>query len=152
MKTISKSKKSTSPVNEAKYQRLWDEMKRVSHEALASATPPTPMVVGSPSTPLGNDVDPNQKMWYVADGVCGFAWVVLDSGRTGFSQWIMKKGYGSKHYQWGGGYKGVSIWLHSREGFAETRQSLQLKQQVCGKVAAYLRSEGVSAHYESRID
>jgi hypothetical protein len=64
----------------------------------------------------------------------------------------MKKGYGSKHYQWGGGYKGVSIWPNARYGFAETRQSLQLKEQVCRKIADYLRSEGVSAYSESRID
>ena len=152
MTMTKKSTKSTSAKNEAKYERLWRGMQRVSHKALANATPPTPMIVGSPSTPLGNDVDPNQKMWYVADGVCGFAWVVLDSGRTGFAQWIMKKGYGSKHYQWGGGYKGVSIWPNARYGFAETRQSLQLKEQVCGKIAAYLRSEGISAYSESRID
>lgn len=144
-KTISRS-------NEVKYERLWREMQRVSHEALAQATPPTPMIVGSPSTPLGNDVDPNQKTWYVADGVCGFGWVVLGSGRTGFAQWLMKKGYGSKHYQWGGGYKGVSVWPHARDGFAETRQSLQLKQQVCAKIAEYLRSEGFDAWSESRID
>lgn len=150
--TMTTTKRPASSKNEANYERLWRGMQRVSHEALATATPPTPMIVGSPSTPLGNDVDPNQKTWFVADGVCGFAWVVLDSGRTGFAQWIIKKGYGSKHYQWGGGYKGVSIWPNSNRGFAETRQSLQLKEQVCRKIADYLRSEGVSAYSESRID
>jgi hypothetical protein len=149
MKTRSKTQSATSV---ARYEQLWNGMKRVSHEALATATPPTPMIVGSPTTPLGNDIDYTKKTWFVADGVCGFAWVVLESGRTGFAKWIVEKGYGSKHYQWGGGYKGVSIWPSSREGFAETRQSLELKQQVCAKIAEYLRSEGIPAYYESRID
>jgi hypothetical protein len=151
--TTTKSKiKKTSPKNEANYLRIWKEMQRISHVALANATPPTPMIVGSPSTPLGNDVDPTKKMWYVSDGVCGFGWVVLGSGRTGFAQWLLKNKYGSKHYQWGGGYKGVSIWPSARDGFAETRQSLQLKEQVCSEIAKYLRSEGFDAWSESRID
>lgn len=148
MKTRSRTQSATSV---AKYERLWAEIQRVSHEALAKATPPTPMIVGSPTTPLGNDIDYTKKTWFVADGVCGFAWVVLESGRTGFAQWLLKKGYGHKEYQWGGGYKGVSFWC-SGAGFPETRQSLELKQQVCRAVARYLNEQGIPAYSNSRID
>ena len=150
---MTKSKtKTPSATSVAKYERLWRELQRVSHEALATAKAPTPMIVGSPTTPLGNDIDYSKQTWYVADGVCGFAWVVLESGRTGFAQWLLKNGYGHKEYQWGGGYKGVSFWPHARYGFAETRQSLELKQQVCGKMAEYLRSQGIPAYVNSRMD
>ncbi len=141
-----------SASNEVKFQNIWQEMKRVSHEALATAKAPTPMIVGTPTTPLGNDIDYNKQTWFVADGVCGFAWVVLDSARSGFARWLVANGHASKHWVQGVGYRGVSIWLHDRDGFAPTRQSLQLKQQVCGKVAAYLRSQGIQAFMESRID
>mgnify|MGYP003656086396 CR=1 FL=1 len=42
---------------------------------------PTPIVVGSPSTPLGNDVDPTQQTWFVEGGVCGFASIVIKPAR-----------------------------------------------------------------------
>ena len=143
--------KSIAKSSVAKYEKLWGEIQRVSHEALATATPPRPMIVGSPSTPLGNDVDPNQKQWFVADGVCGFAWVVIDSGRGGFAQWLLKNERGHKNYSWGG-YKGVAIRDWARFGFADTRQSLQLKEQVAGAIARYLRSQGIACHVESRMD
>ena len=36
---------------------------------------PTPMVVGTPTTPLGDDIDYTKDTYYVADGMCGFAWI-----------------------------------------------------------------------------
>ena len=44
-------------------------------KARASECVPTPMVVGSPTTPLGSDIDYDKKTYYVADGICGFAWI-----------------------------------------------------------------------------
>lgn len=136
----------------AKYESLWNELKRVAHEAYANATPPTPMIVGTPTTPLGNDIDYSKQTWYVADGVCGFASVVLDSGRSGFAKWLVANGYAGKHWVVGLGYRGISFWANSRDGFPETRQSLQLKEQVCGAIARHLQSKGISAWVESRID
>ena len=36
---------------------------------------PTFMVVGTPTTPLGDDIDYSKDTYYVADGMCGFAWI-----------------------------------------------------------------------------
>ena len=149
MTTITKSK--ISVANQRKFEQIWRDLQRVSHEALAKATPPTPMVVGSPTTPLGNDIDYSKQTWYVADGVCGFAWVVVPNGRSGFAKWIIETGKGYKNYQWGGGYKGVQFWVDGK-GFAQTRQSLQLKEQVAGVVSNYLTSIGIEAYAGSRID
>ena len=33
------------------------------------------MVVGTPTTPLGDDIDYTKETYYVADGMCGFAWI-----------------------------------------------------------------------------
>ena len=33
---------------------------------------PNPMVVGTPTTPLGDDIDYSKDTYYVADGMCGF--------------------------------------------------------------------------------
>ena len=138
------------------FPALFEELKQVSHKALAEAPVPTPIIVGSPSTPLGTDVDPNQKTWYHADGVCGFATVVLESGRTGFAQWILKerpKGekLGSKWWT-SGRYKGVGLYTFARYGFADIGQSYEKNRYVAGRIAAHLRSKGIEAWVDSRID
>jgi hypothetical protein len=149
MTTTKKAK--VSVANQRKFEQIWLDLQRVSHEALAKATPPTPMIVGSPSTPFGNDIDYSKKTYFVADGVCGFAWVVVPNGRSAFAKWILETGKGYKHYQWGGGYKGVQFWVDGK-GFAQTRQSLQLKEQVARGVSQHLNAIGIEAYADSRID
>ena len=34
----------------------------------------SPMIVGSPSTPLGNDIDYSKKTYFVEGGVLWFCW------------------------------------------------------------------------------
>jgi len=138
------------------FPALFEELKQVSHKALAECPAPTPMIVGSPSTPLGTDVDPNQKTWFVEGGVCGFATVVLDSGRTGFAQWVLKqrpKGekLGSKWWS-NGRTKGVGLYTFERYGFADTGQSYERKRFVASRMAAHLRSKGIGAWVDARID
>lgn len=149
MTTVTKSK--ISVANQRKFEKIWRDLQDVSFQALAKATPPTPMIVGSPTTPLGNDIDYSQKTYFVSDGVCGFAWVVIPNGRSGFAKWILETGKGYKHYQWGGGYKGVQFSV-SGKGFAETRQSLELKEQLAGAMVQYLRGIGIEAYGDSRMD
>ena len=45
--------------------------------AAAEAAVPTPMIVGTPTTPLGNDIDFKKQTYFVSEGVCGFAWVKI---------------------------------------------------------------------------
>ena len=135
----------------AKYEKLFNELKRVSHEALASAPQPTPMIVGSPSTPLGSDVDPNQKTWFVEGGICGFANVVIDSGRIGFAQWLLKSNFGNKAWQWGG-YKGVTLYSFARYGFANAGQSYERNVFIAQQMAKYLNAQGIKCHVDARID
>ena len=49
----------------------------------SNACTPTPMVVGEPTTPLGNDIDYTKETWLVNDGVCGFAWINIKSKEVG---------------------------------------------------------------------
>ena len=42
----------------------------------------TPMIVGSPSTPFGSDIDYSKKTYFVEDGACGFAGVVIKPARV----------------------------------------------------------------------
>ena len=44
-------------------------------------------VVGSPTTPLGSDIDFKKKT-YILDGLCGFAWVNISPARGAFVNWL----------------------------------------------------------------
>ena len=57
---------------------------------------PTPMVVGTPSTPLGDDIDYSKDTYYVSDGVCGFAWVNIKPARGGFVKYLQEQDIGRK--------------------------------------------------------
>lgn len=110
-------------------------------KAAATACVPTPMVVGSPTTLLGNDIDPNKPTYYVADGVCGFAWIKL-KGNTPFGRWTKKKGLAKPAYP-----NGLSIWV-SAYG-----QSMARKEAYARAFAKVLNENGVSdAYADSRMD
>lgn len=148
MKTSTKSVK--------QYEALFNELKAVSHKALAECPAPTPMIVGSPSTPLGTDVDPNQKTWFEPNGVCGFATVVLESGRSGFAQWILAERpqfnkLGAKWWS-AGRAKGVGLYTFARYGFADAGQSFERNRFIANRMAQYLRSKGFECWVDARID
>ena len=103
---------------------------------------PTPMVVGSPSTPFGNDVDPKQPTYYVSEGVCGFAWVNVRPGNSSFAKWLVANKVARKAYE-----GGVQIWV------SEFNQSMARKEAYAEAMAAVFRNElGVKAYAGSRMD
>jgi hypothetical protein len=53
---------------------------RASGLAAGNASAPIPMVVGTPATILGNDIDYKKPTYYIPEGACGFAWVVIRPG------------------------------------------------------------------------
>lgn len=133
------------------FPALFEELKKISHQALAECPAPTPMIVGHPSTLLGNDVDFSKEHWFVADGVCGFAYVVLDSGRTGFAQWLKKNDLGRTWWS-NGRERGVGVATYPRLGFAEPGQSFEKNKYVASKIASHLRLAGLDAWVDARID
>lgn len=90
---------------------------------------PNPMVVTS-----GN------KNYFVADGVCGFAWIKF-AGNTAWARWAKKMGYARSAYP-----KGLSIWV------SDYNQSMQKKEVYAQAFAKTLRDNGVDAWAESRMD
>lgn len=122
------------------YAGLVNELRTISHEALAECPAPTPMVV-----------DDGTRHWYVADGVCGFATVVLESGRTGLAQWLLKNQLGRKWWSYGR-TKGVALDTFARHGFADAGQSYEKNKYVANKIAAHLRACGFDAWVDARVD
>jgi hypothetical protein len=100
-----------------------------------------PMVVGSPSTLLGNDVDPSKPTYFVEGGVCGFAGVVIKPARGKFVSYLKYLDRGHKHY-YGGYYVPC-------EAFG---QSLTRKEAWCRAFVGVLGEVGISCYMDSRMD
>ena len=101
----------------------------------------TPMIVGSPSTPFGSDIDYSKKTYFVEDGVCGFAGVVIKPARGKFVSYLKSIGIGNKHY-YGGYYVSVR----------EFGQSLTRKEAYADAYAKVLREAGFKCYVDSRMD
>ena len=97
-------------------------------------------VVGSPTTPLGNDIDFKKKT-YILDGLCGFARVNISPARGAFVNWHKSQEIGSKGY-----YGGYEIWVR------EFGQSVDRKSAFAGAFAEVLEKYGISAYVGSRLD
>ena len=103
---------------------------------------PTPMVVGTPTTPLGNDIDYEKETYYVADGMCGFAWINIKPARGKFVKYLKDNDIGRKDSYYGG----YTIWV---SGFG---QSLARKESYARAFANHLNKNGITAYSMSRID
>ena len=101
----------------------------------------SPMIVGSPSTPLGSDIDYSKKTYFVEGGVCGFAGVVIKPARGKFVSYLKKLGMGYKHY-YGGWYVSVR----------EFGQSLTRKEAYAEAFAKVLGEAGMRCYVDSRMD
>ena len=101
----------------------------------------SPMIVGSPSTPLGNDIDYSKKTNFVEGGVCGFAGVVIKPARGKFVSYLKRLDKGYKHY-YGGYYVPVR----------EFGQSLTRKEAYAEAFAKVLSEEGMRCYVDIRMD
>ena len=126
---------------------IWAEACEAA-EAAALAKVPTPMIVGSPTTPLGSDIDPAKQTWYVPSGMCGFAWVTIKPARGALVTYLKSQDVGSKGY-----YGGWQIWCgRELSPTAGATQSIEIKEAAAGAAAAVLRKYGIEAYAQSRLD
>ena len=83
------------------YKEAYEAGVKAGKEAI-----PTPMIVGQPTTPLGNDIDFKKQTYFVSEGACGFAWVTISPARGAFVTYLKSIDAGSKGY-----YGGYQIWV-----------------------------------------
>ena len=107
-----------------------------------NACSPTPMIVGTPTTPLGNDIDYEKDVHYVSDGACGFAWVNIKPARGKFVKFLKDNNIGRKDSYYGG----YTVWV---SGFG---QSLDRKTAYARAFADVLTTNGIKAYSMSRMD
>ena len=110
--------------------------------AAGNACSPTPMVVGTPTTPLGNDIDYNKETYYVADGMCGFALINIKPARGKFVKYLKDNNIGRKDSYYGG----YTVWV------SHFGQSLARKESYARAFADVLTTNGIKAYAMSRMD
>ena len=137
----------TATLTKIEAKAIWAEATKAA-EAAALAKVPTPMIVGSPTTPLGSDIDPAKQTWYVPSGMCGFAWVTIKPARGALVTYLKSQGVGSKGY-----YGGWEIWCNGKlSPTAGATQSIEIKEAASHAAAAVLREYGIEAYAQSRLD
>jgi len=128
--------------NDRKFGALLKQAEEAGLEA-GNAASPTPMLVGSPTTPFGNDIDPTKTTYFVAGGACGFAWVHV-KGNTSFGRWASqspRSGFRKSEYHGG--------LIRACHDFG---QSMERKEAYCAAYAKVLTEAGVTAYSSSRMD
>lgn len=95
--------------------------------------------------PAPMNVTSGDQSWHIAEGACGFAWVVIRPGTSSFARWLIKEGHASKAYS-----GGVQIWV------ATQSQSLTRKAAYADAFAAVLTGSeelsGLHIFSQSRMD
>lgn len=115
----------------AHFQLAYNMALNAGRAAAINATP-TPMVV----------VGGGQR-YFVADGVCGFAWVNVKPGTSRFAKWLVSEKLARKSYS-----GGVDIWISDYD------QSMQRKEAHAHAMANSLQQEflELKINGQSRMD
>jgi hypothetical protein len=100
----------------------------------------TPMIVSQHANPL-DDGSETIKQWYVEDGVCGFASVIIKPANSKFAKFLVANQLARKHYA-----GGVSMFIR------DFNQSLTKKEAYAYAFAKVLNDNGITAYVDSRMD
>ena len=99
-----------------------------------------PMIVQQRANPL-NDSSDLIKQYYVEDGVCGFASIIVKPANSALAKYLKLNCGARKSY-----YGGVSLSVMA------FNQSLQKKEAYAYAFAKVLNDAGINAYVESRMD
>jgi len=122
------------------HRELFDSAWQVGLDAARACTP-APMLVQSHENPL-DDSSPVDRSYYVPQGVCGFAWVIVKPGNSSFAQWLKRNELGRRDSYYGG----VNIWI------GVYGQCYERKVAHASAMAKHLRDNGVRATAMDRLD
>lgn len=102
----------------------------------------TPIVVGTELEPFSGEIDYSKKTYFVAEGLCGFAWVNINPARGNFVKYLKEINAGHKSY-----YGGYDVWVR------EFNQSHTRKVAFARAFADVLRKYGFDRVYaQERLD
>jgi hypothetical protein len=130
----------TKSTQEAEWRTLYNSALEAGQAAGASFDC-QPMIVGSPTTALGSDIDYTKETYFVPDGPCGFAWINICPGTSSFARWLVKNGVARKAYD-----GGVNI------NIRKFGQSMERKEACARAATEIFRAAGITAYAGSRLD
>lgn len=110
-------------------------------KAAAQAIVPQAMIVGDAD--LAGNMLPSGRKYYVSEGVCGFASVVVKPANSPFVNALKKSGLRRVFKSYYGG---------AEFSIGEYNQSMQRKEAYAGAFAKVLRDNGLNAYSNSRMD
>lgn len=125
---------------ERNFEGLWAAAEAAGLAA-GAAVKPRPMIVRQDSI-LVNGEPALDRDYFVPEGACGFAWVVVRPGNAPFAKWCRKNKASSKHYYGGEQVKWVG----------EFEQSVERKCAYAYAFADVLQAAGIQAVADSRLD
>jgi hypothetical protein len=107
-----------------------------------------PMIVGQGNSLFSKDIDFSKRTYYVADGVCGFAWVDVypankGNTRAGKEERKLLESFGFRKNDYAKTYQ---LWVSAYN------QSMQKKEAYARAYADVLRANGLKAYSGSRLD
>ena len=117
-------------ITDNQFYHIWQQAEAAGNEAVAKLKV-VPMSVVS-----GNN------SYFVSDGVCGFAWVIVKPGTSKFARWLKKTGKARTDSYYGG----VCIWI------SDFNQSEQKKYAFASAMAKVFSEAGFTAYAMSRLD
>lgn len=134
------------PLTITQCKQIWKEAKDAAEQAVIN-TIPTPMIVGSPTSFLGSDIDYTKQTYFVAGGACGFAWVNISPARGKFVNYLKSIGVGKTDSYYGG----FRIWS---DVIAKVPggQSYELKRVAAGAAAEVFTKYGIKCYSDGRLD
>jgi len=121
------------------WQKIYNEARQAGIDAGTLALP-TPMVVQQHANML-DDKSPVTQSWFVPDGVCGFAQIIVTPGTCSFAKWLSQNSLGKKHY-----YGGIGVCV-SDFGQSHTR-----KVAYAGAFCQVLDKYKIKSYVWERLD
>lgn len=101
-----------------------------------------PMVVGEETYPFSGKLDTSKPMEYIADGVCGFAWINIKPATSKFARWLKNQKIADTDSYYGG----ITIWV------GDFNQSYQKKMEYARAYAEVLNAAAYNARAMGRLD
>lgn len=129
------------------WQDIFNEAQQAAEKAFDECKP-IPMVIGQAKDLFSNEIVPGTEE-FVADGVCGFAWVNIKPARGPFVKFLKQNNLGRN-----GVYGGWTISMYDISRRAGYSQSMQRKEAACRAFVQVIKNYApdMSIWMESRMD
>ena len=130
------------------FEALMEKADAVGREAVANLKV-TPMIVGKSKSLFSNEIDYSEPVEYIADGVCGFAWISIYPEFKGNTRLGKQERAVLEEFEFEQDYSNKAKYTRWVSDFG---QSLERKTAYANAAAAVFASAGIRAFGQSRID